>query len=132
VTGARAWVGRWGVGLVDPEGASQEERRFGTGPSFVRMTEGRVEESRRRGGGEGDGGAEGEGERRAGGRRGRSEGGCRRAGDRSASMGRGRWGVGLVDPEGASQEERRFGTGPSFVRMTEGRAMARGGRRRRR
>jgi len=33
---------------------------------------------------------------------------------------------GVLGPEGASREERRFGTGPSFVRMTEGRAARRG------
>jgi len=41
-------------------------------------------------------------------------------------MGSRRWGIRLPGPEGASLEERRFGTGPSFVRMTEGRAKAAG------
>jgi len=36
-----------GVGLLGPEGASREERRLGTGPSFVRMTEGRAARRRR-------------------------------------------------------------------------------------
>src|SRR3989304_5569595 len=38
--GAGGWGGALGVGVLGPEGASWEGRRFGTGPSFVRMTDG--------------------------------------------------------------------------------------------
>src|SRR3990172_7250518 len=90
VTGARAWVLSLGVGLFGPEGASWEGRRFGTGPSFVRGTDGAGGRGRVAGGGGG------------GGRRGRA--GRRRA----ATQGVLSLGVGLFGPEGASWEGRRF------------------------
>src|SRR3989304_5569597 len=48
------------------------------------------------------------------------EGRGRAAGRRAATRGVLSLGVGLFGPEGASWEGRRFGTGPSFVRMTDG------------
>src|SRR3990170_3314655 len=95
VTGAGAWVLSLGVGVLGPEGASWEGRRFGTGPSFVWVTDGA-----------GSSAVAGD-----------WSGGMRRAKAarrRAATQGVLSLGVGLLGPEGASWEGRRFGTGPSF------------------